>query len=198
MSVLGRLEARDTRTSRWNLLFAGLCAAVAASVIVGQLTVRDTEAWVTKYLIAATTSGAASSHGPVIWFGIGTHNVVGLSITGLCSCVVLMAPLLALAAGILVIPGFRKRAVSISLIIALSLAIVSNVLRYTLAAVAYQAYGMDGFDFVHRYIGSLLVMVAFILAMLLLVTLAIRVSSRHRGPLRRATWRPYDLEESRT
>ena len=174
--------SRNVRVARFspiNVALAGAGAVATVMLLLNQRHFRDLEAEFTSHLVGIFTLGRASHFDTTIWFGIGTNQVAGLSVTFLCSSVILIAPLMVIAALILAVPGFRLRAVITSLLLSLGLAVGTNVLRFGLAAGAYQAYGMGGFDFVHRYGGALMVIFAFMASIILLVVVAIRVSRRY-------------------
>jgi exosortase/archaeosortase family protein len=162
------------RTNRGSNRLAGSLLAIAAvAVFVAQAELRPIEARVTALAIGPFTAGHASSSGSVVFFGAGTDRVYGLDITPLCSTVVLVAPLLAIA-GVVMVFGLRAQRVALGLLAALVLAAASNLARYIGAAVALQRFGLAGFDLVHEYLGSLLVIFGFAAAIVLLLWVATR------------------------
>ncbi|MBO9578411.1 MAG: exosortase S [Microbacteriaceae bacterium] len=150
---------------------------------------RVAEAWVTRFAVDAVTDGSAAAAGNIVYFGIGSGSVTGLDITMLCSTAVLFAPVLALAGVLLLIPGFRASRIAVGLLAALALCVLVNMVRYASAAFAFQTWGMSGFDIIHRYAGSILVILGLMAALVLIVVFAVR-SGRWTGPRRRSTWQP--------
>ncbi len=172
------------RIHRWpNLVAALLLIVVAAGLLGTQERVRHGEAWFAQWMVAALTEGRVASAGAIVWFGIGTDQVSGLNITALCSTVVLVVPLLVLATVILFVSRVRPGRVVAALSVSLGLVIVCNAARFASAAFAYQRFGREGFDLVHRYVGSLGVILGFVVAMLLLLVLSLRQKRDSRGVL---------------
>lgn len=153
-------------------------AVAAVALVANHETVRALEAVLVRRLIAAVTEGSASAAGSIVYFGVGTSDVVGLSITLMCSTVVLAAPLLALSAGIVGITRATWPRVLLASAVSIALVLLTNFARFMMAAAAYTQAGHEGFDVVHRYVGSLFVIAGFIGAIVLLLTLALRERPR--------------------
>jgi exosortase/archaeosortase family protein len=156
--------------------------ALAIFLMVQQDAFRTVEAHVTAWVVQFFTSGGTASVGSVVYYGLGTHQVNGLLITTLCSTVVLVSPLLALAGIMLVLPRFTIRDVGQGLGVALALVTLCNFMRYALTALAMQAWGQQGFDLLHHWLGSVLVILGFAVAIILLL----RIGTRRRPTRRRA------------
>ena len=172
-----RTRARDRRGRLGRLLTAGALAVAAGALIATEATTRAAEAVLAREFIGLVAPGRAVAAGPIVWFGIGTPEVTGLMITTMCSTTVLAVPLLLLAVAITGITRAPTGRVGLGLLVGLGLAITCNMIRFASAAWAYGAYGREGFDLVHRYIGSLFVIVGFVVAIVLLL----RISLRERG-----------------
>ncbi|MDQ1131381.1 exosortase S [Microbacterium sp. SORGH_AS_0888] len=190
MTVLAGAPIRRTRVGGVSRLPLSLSLLATAGLLaLAQERVRDGEAQLARLLIGLITPGRASAAGPIVYFGIGTGEVTGLSITTMCSTTVLILPLLLIAA---VVAGLARTAqprIIAGLAGALALAVTCNVIRFAGAAWAYAAFGMDGFDLVHRYIGSLFVIAGFIAAIVLFLRVSLR-EPRSRRAQRRATDAP--------
>ncbi|CAM5540428.1 exosortase S [Leifsonia shinshuensis] len=178
---IGAVPARDTSSNPWRAATGLLLLAAAVFLIVEQTAFRTVEATVTASVVQLVTAGHTNSAGSIVYFGLGTGNVEGIVITTLCSTVVLVTPLLALAGILLLMPSFRVLRVTAGLLLALALAAACNLARYAAAAAAMQRWGRPGFDLVHEYLGSLLVIFGFAAAFILLLRIATRrpASSRH-------------------
>lgn len=172
-------------------IVAVLLMAAAILLLVFQEQIRPWEAVVTRLMVSAVTEGGVAAAGPVFYFGIGTAEVTGLSITTLCSTVVLVVPLLVLAAAIVAATHARIGRVLRALAGGVALVMACNIVRFGSAAWAYQQFGREGFDVIHRYVGSLFVIAGFIAALLL--TLVFSLRSR---PARRSR-RPQTARRSR-
>ena len=176
-SIAYPLPRRSRRRGAWAAALALLAAGVL--LLVYQADIRIGEAVVTQYLVGAFTEGRATASGASVYFGIGSPQVTRLSITALCSTVVLVAPLLVLSALITMMSGNGLSRIALATALAVGIVIVCNALRFAAVAFAYQNYGMEGFDLVHRYIGSLFVIAGFIAATVLLLIGSLR---RRRHP----------------
>ena len=165
-----------------RLATAGALAIAAAALIATEATTRAAEAILAREFIGLVAPGRAVAAGPIVWFGIGTPEVTGLVITTMCSTTVLAVPLLLLAVAITGITRAPTGRVGIGLLVGLGLAVACNMIRFASAAWAYGAYGREGFDLVHRYVGSLFVIVGFVLAIVLLLRISLReAGSRAAG-----------------
>lgn len=169
-------DARPARRTR--LVVAAALAALAGILISTEATTRAGEAILAREFIQLVAPGRAVAAGPIVYFGIGTAEVTGLNITTMCSTTVLIVPLLLLAVAIIGITRAPTARVGLGLLVGMGLAITCNMIRFASAAWAYGAYGREGFDLVHRYAGSLFVIVGFVAAFLLLL----RISLKERGP----------------
>jgi exosortase/archaeosortase family protein len=107
--------------------------------------------------------------------------VTGFQITTLCSTVILVTPLLAAAGLMLLVRPLALGRVLVGLAIGTGIVTLCNLLRYGFAAIAMQTWGSDGFELVHRYLGSLLVIAGFIAAVILLLRFATMRSTPQRG-----------------
>lgn len=200
------VPARAGGASR--LLLATALAALAGLLSAVEADTRAAEAQVARLLVGAVAAGRAVASGPVVYFGIGTPEVIGLSITTMCSTTVLVVPLVLLAVAVIGITRARPARVGLGLAVGVAIAVACNLVRFGSAAWAYSAYGRDGFDLMHRYIGSLFVIAGFIAAILLLLRISLREPRRHRAgadpldrtrmpPARRAETPPPDQRAPR-
>lgn len=174
----GRADARDRRGRIARLTTAGALAIAAAALIATEATTRAAEAILAREFIGLVAPGRAVAAGPIVWFGIGTPEVTGLVITTMCSTTVLAVPLLLLAVAITGITRAPTGRIGIGLLVGLGLAVFCNMVRFASAAWAYGAYGREGFDLVHRYVGSVFVIVGFVLAIVLLLRISLRESGQ--------------------
>lgn len=162
----------DRAASRPGFVLGAALVVVAVVAFLAQGSFRTAEASLTSHVVGLFTSGRSTSYSSIVWFGVGTPTVSGLQITTLCSTVILVTPLMALAGLALMVRGLEIRRAVSGLIVSLAIVIACNILRYALAAFALQKWGTDGFDLVHHYIGSLLVIAGFAVAFILLLRIA--------------------------
>ncbi|GAA4166505.1 hypothetical protein GCM10022286_31250 [Gryllotalpicola daejeonensis] len=163
-----------------SVLIALALLALAAVLLGLQQQFREIEARVAAVLMNPMVHGGTAPAGSIVWFGLGTDQVTGFQITTLCSTVILVTPLLAIAGVLLLVRPLALGRVLIGLAVGVGIVTVCNLLRYGFAAFAMQGWGNDGFELVHRYLGSLLVIAGFIAAFILLL----RVATTRRAPKR--------------
>lgn len=172
----GSLRGRRVAAKRINrpgrLIGAGLLVTAAAALALWSDAAIALEAQLVAGVLSAFTSGGTSSVGHLIWTGIGTESVHGFLITPVCTSLVLIGPILVLT-GVLVLLG-RKRAdwTLLGGALALAVAVGANTLRFILIATAWQLWGEVGFDIMHYYAGSVLVILASALAIVLLLVVS--------------------------
>lgn len=178
-----RSRGRRSRRSPLRLLAALASAAVAAAIVLTQADLRVGEAVLARWFVQSVTTGTAAAAGTTVYFGIGTDQVTGLSITALCSTVVFVVPIVALASAMFAITRASARRVTVAALLGIALVVLCNVVRFASAAWAFERYGREGFDIVHRYAGSLFVIAGFIAAVVL--TLVVGLRDRTRTPRNR-------------
>jgi exosortase/archaeosortase family protein len=164
-----------------SVLVALALIALAATLLALQEQFRDVEARVAAFLMDPFVHGGTAPAGSIVWFGLGTQQVTGFQITTLCSTVILVTPLLAAAGLMLLVRPLALGRVLVGLAIGTGIVTLCNLLRYGFAAIAMQTWGSDGFELVHRYLGSLLVIAGFIAAVILLLRFATMRSTPQRG-----------------
>ena len=148
------------------LLGTALALALNAEAVI------TAEARMTSLVMGAFTFGETSSYQHLIYIGIGTDKVLGFLITPLCTSLVLATPVLVLAGVLLLFPRYRLSWVLRGLAIALPLAVGANIVRFVLVGVALQLWGRGGFEIMHHYVGSVLVLLCSAAALVLLLLIA--------------------------
>ncbi|MFC7926661.1 exosortase S [Microbacterium laevaniformans] len=179
-----RLRARRRRHTPYRLLAAAFAAAAAILIVATQADLRVGEAVLARWFVQSVTAGQSVAAGTIVYFGIGTDQVTGISITALCSTVVFIVPLIALVAAMLAITRAGVHRVLLAGAVGISVVVVCNFVRFASAAWAFDRYGRDGFDIVHRYAGSIFVIIGFVAAIVLTLTIGLR--EPHRKAPRRA------------
>ncbi len=171
-NVRGRRVASKGINRPGRLLGAGLLVAAAAALALFSDAAITLEAQMVATVLDVFTSGSTSSIGHLVWTGIGTDAIHGFLITPVCTSLVLIGPILVFT-GVLVLLG-RKRAdwTLLGGLLALAVAVGANTVRFILIAAAWQLWGEVGFDIMHYYVGSVLVILASALAIVLLLVVS--------------------------
>lgn len=176
-----RVRTRHRRQTPYRLLGASCAAAAAMLIVATQADLRIGEAVLAKWFVQSVTAGQSVAAGTIVYFGIGTDQVTGLSITALCSTVVFIVPLIALVAAMLAITRAGVRRVLLAGAVGISIVVICNLVRFASAAWAFDRYGREGFDIVHRYAGSIFVIIGFVAAIVLTLTIGLR-EPRRKAP----------------
>ncbi|MEZ2389435.1 exosortase S [bacterium RCC_150] len=165
------------RTSRpgphaGGLLPGMVCLAAAIAGILEQQHIRYFEAWGMAWVFDRVLGGSAYSVRDIVFHHLGAGQPFAVMVTGLCSSAVLFTPIMALA-GVLFLMG-RIRVVRLAFLgsIALLIVVSSNTLRYLMIAGAQQAWGQQGFDLMHHFLGSFVVIIGFVAAIIVLFSSA--------------------------
>ena len=185
MAVTETLRPRGAarRQSRSLPIAVGLVLlAFGGFLIAAQEALIPIEAFLTSKVVALFTYGKTVAADAIMWIGLGSGEVHGLMITPLCSTIVLLAPIVLLAGGLMLFPRFELHNVVRGLLIAVPLAVVGNMIRYVLVAFALQVWGMPGFDIMHHYVGSVFVLLCTALSIVLLLIISARGRVLNRRP----------------
>jgi exosortase/archaeosortase family protein len=149
--------------------------AAAGLVIVHASAMRSAEAWLAARLAGFYIPGHAESAGAVFFAGLGTQARVGLEITPECTVVILVVPMLVVVGIISLFGQFSLRGVLAGIAAGLAVDIVVNQVRIGLIAWGASRYGSGGYELTHKLIGSLIAMLGFTVAFVLMI----RIMTRH-------------------
>lgn len=182
-------RAIPVRKSRGGGFIGLVFLAAAAVAMMQQEQIRAAEAWLMATVFDGILGGASYSVGDIIFHNVGGGQPFALQVTGLCSSAVLLAPIAGLA-GILFLMGrIPVSRLMPAAIIALVIVSVSNATRYFMIAAAQQSWGQQGFDLMHHFLGSFVVIFGFVAAIIVLIRAAVvrKGRSGSRGKGRRAS-----------
>ncbi|WP_316519674.1 archaeosortase/exosortase family protein [Kitasatospora brasiliensis] len=159
-------------------LLLGLCGFL----VVGERAYRFREMagaqWLVSHALGLRTLLLESPDAPVLYAGDAGGFGRGIALSTGCSSALLIAPL-ALLAGVLLLFGTRRPArVLLAFALAAALVAAANLGRMTLIVAMQHRYGDEGFGWTHVLFGSLLMMAAGLIALLLFLSLITRTSTR--------------------
>lgn len=123
----------------------------------------------------------------VIYFGIGTEHGYAVQVTSECSAVVLVAPLVVIAAFILWLGRFSIRSVLYALSISMASLVMLNQARFLLIIGSMSKWGYEGYEITHRYLGTVLTVFGATCAIALLLYQVSRLNPRWRMKKKRVT-----------
>lgn len=173
-------RAATVRTHQGGILPGLACLAAAVLAVLQQQSIRSSEAWAMAWVFDRVLGGSSYSVRDIIFHNIGGGQPFGLVVTGLCSSAVLIAPLLALSGVLFLMGRIAVPRLARAAALALLIAVVSNGLRFFMIAGAQQAWGEQGFNIMHHFLGSFVVIFGFAAAVLVLVRAA-KASRRRRA-----------------
>lgn len=153
-----------------------LAAAVAA--ILQQEQIREAESWVMAFVFDRILGGTSYSVGDIIFHNIGGGQPYALMVTGLCSSAVLLTPIAALAGVLFLMRRIPVAKLMRAAVLALVIVCLSNGTRYFMIAAAQQSWGKEGFELMHHFFGSFVVILGFVVAIILLVRAGTAKKSR--------------------
>lgn len=168
----GRRAATKPISQRGSLFAAAILLGTALLMALNSTAVIAVEAKLTAFIMGLFTYGESASYEHLIYIGLGTDEVLGFLITPLCTSIVLATPVLVLAGLLLLFPRYRLSWVLRGLLVALPLAVGANLARFVLVGVALQLWGRGGFEVMHHYVGSVLVLLCSAAALVLLLLIA--------------------------
>lgn len=173
-------RAATVRTHQGGILPGLACWAAAVLAVLQQQSIRSSEAWAMAWVFDRVLGGSSYSVRDIIFHNIGGGQPFGLVVSGLCSSAVLIAPLLALSGVLFLMGRIAVPRLARAAALALLIAVVSNGLRLFMIAGAQQAWGEQGFNIMHHFLGSFVVIFGFAAAVLVLVR-AGKTSRRRRA-----------------
>lgn len=148
------------------LASAGVLAVVFSNIV------RQWEAAGSAFAMSFVTPGQSFAIGQVAYFGMGTNTPRGIDITELCSAIVVVAPLMILAALMMVLKRFKVSTVLIALAVGLGIVVVANLVRMAAIAFGWDRFGQSGFNAVHLGYGSIFALLAFATGILVFLRLS--------------------------
>lgn len=189
ISVPSGPRAIPVRKARGGGLIGLLFIAAAAAAMLQQEHIRSAEAWLMSAIFDGVLGGASYSVDDIIFHNVGGGQPFALQVTGLCSSAVLLAPIAGLAGIFFLMGRIPVSRLMPAAIIALVIVCISNATRYFMIAAAQQSWGQQGFDLMHHFLGSFVVIFGFVAAIIVLVRAAVVRKSRPaaQGKGRRAS-----------
>ncbi|UXM92732.1 exosortase S [Paenarthrobacter sp. JL.01a] len=189
ISIPSGPRAIPVRKTRGGGLIGLVFLAAAAAAMLQQEHIRSAEAWLMSVIFDGVLGGASYSVDDIIFHNVGGGQPFALQVTGLCSSAVLLAPVAGLAGIFFLMGRIPVTRLMPAAIIALVIVCISNATRYFMIAAAQQSWGQQGFDLMHHFLGSFVVIFGFVAAIIVLVRAAVVRKSRPaaQGKGRRAS-----------
>lgn len=156
-------------------MFGGLVlVAVGVSLLLYETVVRADEASLAGHWFGLFLAGPVQTSRDLVFFDWSKGPLVAVQITQECTVALLAGPLLFLGAGLLAFTRAAWHRLLVGLAVGLAVVIAVNQVRLALIAVSTQHWGISGYDVSHKFVGTVLVLAGFTLAVLLTIRIAVR------------------------
>lgn len=158
----------------WRRMVAVALALGAATLVVFSFQVREIEARIGAFLAQVVTGHPASAIPGADFFYVleQTSRTFGLTVTAECTSSYLVAPVLFIGGLMALGRRVSLNRVLIGVGLAASVLFALNLFRITMIAWATADYGSNGFTWSHEVLGSGITVVAYVLALTLLIAVA--------------------------
>jgi exosortase/archaeosortase family protein len=156
-------------------LLVALLLAVAAGLVLAHTAYQSAEISLAGLLLRLFTSSGVSvaASQQTVYFGLGSANPLGLTMTPECTSAFLLVPLVVVAAVLVVLrPGIARRVLASLGIAGLVLVAVNQLRILTLAGLVSRLGTNDGYYWGHTMVGSLVSVFGGAVALVLFVWLA--------------------------
>lgn len=155
-----------------RIIVALALAAGVAWMILNATTVRMIEAHLAAFWMNGIIDRGVTATGDIYTLWIAPTHLVGFQVTAECTAVILIAPLLALGAALMLTRRTRwiRGLLGIAAMIAITTAV--NQLRLALIGWCTQQWGIEaGYEFSHRFAGSAIGILGFVLGLVLMIVI---------------------------
>jgi exosortase/archaeosortase family protein len=170
---------RDLR--RLRTLGGVVCLLVYAGasmlLVLRAAQVRGLEARACLELVGLLTTGlhTTSAVGDVVYFGLRTHDTIGLRITNECTTAVLVIPFLVIMGCLALRSSVALSRVLLATLLGVVMLILVNVLRIGGIAWATYHWGLaTGYEVSHLVVGSLFALAGFVLSVMVTFRFLVR------------------------
>lgn len=161
-----------------------LCALVPLAlgllVLWQQSRVRVGEAVVARAWLGQLMDGPVGQVRDLVTFPWVGGPIIGMQISEQCTVAYLLGPMCLLAALLTILTKSSLRRLAAGLLVGSGLLIIVNQLRVAIIAASTQEWGIPGYDVTHKLVGTLVALVGFTVAALVMVMVA--TGRRHIGP----------------
>ncbi len=108
-------------------------------------------------------------------------DALALRITVECTSLVVLVPLVLFAAGVLIITRVGIGRWAVSVLVAVAIVFVSNLVRIVTIALVLRELGQDGYAWAHTVVGTAIIAVGTVIAVISMLAIQSHKSIRRRG-----------------
>lgn len=155
----------------------------AVAVVVWQQTrFRTFETVVAQKWVGAVLDGTINRYQNILFFPWPDGPVVGLRISAGCTVALLVAPFVLIGALLVAFTRFNFGRLLAGVLLGILALLIVNQARIAVIAFSVQHWGMPGFEFGHKLVGTLIGLAGFALSLVVMVQLAAPArQARRRG-----------------
>jgi len=166
----GRTRAPRRSLRALRLIPAVIIAALAAALAVFHTAFRSAEASLAGAVTDVFVERGSFSSGETYFVWIGSTHLLGVQVTLECTALVILIPLLLIAAAMYAATRISLLRTIIAIVVMTVVVMLTNVLRLFLIAGASQWWGYDlGFPLMHTFVGSVIAIIGFAAGLAVLV-----------------------------
>ncbi|GAA4817453.1 exosortase/archaeosortase family protein [Nocardioides caeni] len=158
------------RAGRWVFALSLVGAAVFGALQEARF--RVLEATIAQQWMGGPLEGSVRRFEDLLYFPWVNGPAVGLQITSECTVILLIAPVVVVAAVLCALTRFQLLRVAGGLIAGVALLMIANQIRLLVIAFSVQTWGWAGYDVSHKFVGTVIGLVGFTLAVLLMLRVA--------------------------
>lgn len=170
----------------WRITLCVALLAAATSLVVFELQIREMESaiasWIGVHILGWDI--VRQDQSPIMFITIPDDGSVtqwiGLKVTSECTVALLVAPLLGLAAMLILGRRLSIRAVLVATLLATLLFVAVNSIRLLFIAGSTHEWGLSAFRWSHEIYGSIISIVGICVGILVFLKLLTRLSRNHR------------------
>jgi exosortase/archaeosortase family protein len=181
-AVLSRRELSRHRATRHG---GRIAIAIVIVGLVGFFAyfnelLRTAEAALSSFVLSSVFSYDLYPWRDQIIFRLGDNHYKAMVVTVECTSLVVLGPLLLFAAAVLVFTRVSFGRWLLSVVVATSIVFVANIIRIATIGFGYRAFGTAGYDWTHTVIGTAMIAIAIVVAVILML----RIQSHKMSPQR--------------
>jgi exosortase/archaeosortase family protein len=172
-----RRHGRADVVLRW--IAAAVIATAVGAAILWNEQYRSAEATMAAWLLRPFVDGNVGTWGTVFFVQEG-DSVLGLRITVECTALVLIAPLMILAAVLLAVARTRWVRTGLGVLAMIAIVTVVNEIRLALIGFSTERWGVDqGYTISHTFVGSFIGIIGFVLGLTALIAITVGRRRKH-------------------
>ena len=176
-------RATPRRRHGARFLIAVVVLGIAAAAVAASEAVRSAEAAASALVIERLFGSDIYSWRDQVIYRLSEDrfDVLALRITVECTSLVVLVPLLIFAVGVLLITRVGIGRWTVSVLVAMSIVVTANIARIVTIAYSLREFGREGYGWSHTVIGTGIIAVATVIAVITMLAIQSYKGHRRRG-----------------